>query len=185
MVPLGVLWIPILVSAVLAFVASSLFWMVIKHHDSDWKGLPGEEAILDALRKAKVPRGQYRFPYAPAKQMQGPEMKKKMADGPSGFLFFWERWDGSMGKSLGQWFVYLLGVSIFVAYLTGRVLPAGASGLGVFRVAGTAAVLAYAAALVPRSIWWGQSWSMTLKEVFDGVVYGLLTGAVFCWLWPR
>jgi hypothetical protein len=60
-----------------------------------------------------------------------------------------------------------------------------ASSLAVFRVAGTAAVLGYAAAIVPRSIWWGQSWSMTLKEVFDGVVYGLLTGAAFCWLWPR
>jgi hypothetical protein len=185
MVPLGALWIPILVSAVLGFGASSLFWMVLRHHDSDWKGLPGEEAILDALRKAKVPRGQYRFPYAPAKQMQSPEMVKKMTEGPSGFLFFWDRCEVSMGKNLGQWFLYLLGVSIFVAYLTGRVLPAGASSLGVFRVAGTAAVLAYAAAIVPKSIWWGQSWSMTLKEVFDGVVYGLLTGAAFCWLWPR
>ena len=135
--------------------------------------------------QAKVPRGQYRFPYAASKEMQKPEMVKKLAEGPSGFLLFWDRWDGSMGKSLGQWFVYLLGVSIFVAYLCGRVLPAGASGLMVFRVAGTAAVLGYAAALIPRSIWWGQSWSMTLKEVFDGVVYGLLTGAAFCWLWPR
>ena len=81
------------------------------------------------MRKAKVPRGQYRFPYADAKQMQSPEMKKKMSEGPSGFLLYWDRWDGSMGKSLGQWFVYLLGVSIFVAYLTGRVLPAGAPSL--------------------------------------------------------
>ena len=185
MVFLGALWIPILVSAVLVFVASSLFWMVIKHHDSDWKGLPGEETILEALRKAKVPRGQYRFPYASAREMQSPEMKKKMADGPSGFLLFWDRWDGSMGKNLGQWFVYLIAVSIFVAYVTGRVLPAGAAGMSIFRVAGTVAVLAYAAAIVPRSIWWGQSWSMTFKEVFDGIVYGLLTGAAFCWLWPR
>jgi hypothetical protein len=185
MVALGALWIPILASAVIAFVVSSLFWMVLRHHDTDWTGLPGEDAILEAFRKAKVPRGQYRFPYADAKQMQSPEMKKKMSEGPCGFLIFWDRRDTSMGKSLGLWFVYLLGVSIFVAYLAGRVLAPGTPYMQVFRVAGTVAVLAYAAAIVPKSIWWGQSWSMTWKEVFDGVVYGLLTAAVFGWLWPR
>ncbi|MGH8581863.1 MAG: hypothetical protein ACREWG_03560, partial [Gammaproteobacteria bacterium] len=93
MVSIGALWLPILVSAVLVFIASSLFWMVVKHHDSDWKGLPEEASILEAFRRAKVPRGQYRFPYADAKQMQSPEMKKKMADGPAGFLIYWDRYD--------------------------------------------------------------------------------------------
>jgi hypothetical protein len=185
MVPLGALWLPIFVSAVVVFIASSIFWMAVRHHDSDWKGLPGEDGILDAMRQARVPRGQYRFPYADARLMQSPEMKKKMADGPAGFIVFWERYEGSMGKQLGAWFLYLLGVSVFVAYLTGRVLPAGTSHLSVFRVAGTAAVLGYCAAHFPNSIWWGRSWSSTWKEVFDGVVYGLLTGGVFGWLWPR
>ncbi len=156
--------------------------MVVKHHDSDWKGLPGEDGILDAFRKARVPRGQYRFPYG---QMQSPEMKKKMAEGPAGFLVYWERYEGGMGKQLGLWFLYLLGVSVFVAYLTGRVLSPGAPYLEVFRVAGTSAVMAYCAAILPNSIWWGYSWSMTWKSVFDGVVYGLLTAGVFGWLWPR
>jgi hypothetical protein len=185
MVALGALWIPILVSAILVFVASSVFWMVVRHHDSDWKGLPGEDAILDAFRKARIPRGQYRFPYAGAKEMQSPEMKKKMAEGPVGFMIFWDRYDTPMGRNLGLWFVYLLGVSFFVAYLAGHVLGPGTAYLPVFRVVGTAAILAYAAALIPKSIWWGQSWSMTWKEVFDGIVYGLLTAGVFGWLWPR
>ena len=185
MVPIGALWLPILVSAVLAYVASSLFWMVVRHHAGYWKGLPGEDAILDAFRKARVPRGQYRFPYAEEKQMQSAEMKKKMADGPAGMLIYWDHRTGGKGKQLGIWFVYLLGVSIFVAYLTGRVLPAGAPYLQVFRVAGTTAVAAYCGALFPNSIWWGYSWSMTWKSVFDGVVYGLLTAGAFGWLWPR
>ena len=78
MVSIGALWLPILLSAVLVFVASSLFWMVVRHHDSDWRGLPEEAAILEAFRRAKVPRGQYRFPYAETRQMQSPEMQKKM-----------------------------------------------------------------------------------------------------------
>jgi len=185
MVAVGALWLPILISAVLVFVASSLFWMVVRHHESDWKGLPDESSILDAFRRAKIPRGQYRFPYAPGKEMQSPEMKKKMSDGPTGFVVYQERWDGSMGRQLGFWFLYILAISIFVAYLTGRVLPAGVAGFSVFRVAGTAAVLAYCGALIPNSIWWGYSWSMTWKQVFDGVVYGVLTAAVFAWMWPR
>src|SRR4030095_5017387 len=120
MVTVDALWLPILVSAVLAFVASSLLWMVVRLHESDWKGLPDEASIVEAFRRAKVPRGQYRFPYATGKQMQSPEMKKKMAEGPAGFLVFWERWDGSMGKQLGLWLLYLLGISFVVAYLAGR-----------------------------------------------------------------
>jgi hypothetical protein len=185
MVAIGALWLPILVSAVLVYVASSLFWMVVRHHESDWNALPDETSLLEAFRKAKIPRGQYRFPYAKGKEMQSPEMKKKMADGPVGTLVYWPSWDGSMGKQLGIWFLYLLAISIFVAYLTGRVLPAGVGARSVFRVAGTSAVLAYCGALLPNSIWWGYSWSMTWKQVFDGVVYGLITAAVFGWLWPR
>ncbi|MGH9367321.1 MAG: hypothetical protein ACRD3M_06580 [Thermoanaerobaculia bacterium] len=182
MVLIGALWLPILVSAVLVFLASSLFWMVVKHHDSDWKGLPEEASILEAFRKARVPRGQYRFPWGVA---MSPELKKKMAEGPSGLLTYWDRAEFSMAKNLGLWFVYLLGVSVFVAYLTGRVLPAGTAYLPVFRVAGTAAILGYVGALFPNSIWWGRPWSTTAKDVFDGVVYGLLTAGVFGWLWPR
>jgi hypothetical protein len=149
MVSVGLLWLPILVSAVLVFFASFLFWMVIRHHDSDWKGIPGEDAILDAFRKSNAPRGQYRFPYAPAKQMQSPEMVKKIKEGPSGFLFYWNHNDFSMGRTLGLWFLYLLAVSFAVAYLSGRVLAVGAISAAVFRVVGTAAILAYVGAIVP------------------------------------
>jgi hypothetical protein len=185
MVAVSTLWLPILVSAILVFIVSSIFWMVVRHHDSDWKGLPGEEGILDALRKARVPRGQYRFPWAEGKQMQTPEMKKKMAEGPAGFLTFWDRYDVPMGRNMIAWFVYLLAVSFLVAYLAGLVLAPGAAASPVFRFVAVAAILAYAAALVPRSIWWGQAWSVTWKEVFDGVVYGLVTALAFAWLWPR
>jgi hypothetical protein len=39
-------------------------------------------------------------------------------------------------------------------------------------------------ALPQRSIWYSQSWSTTLKSMFDGLVYALLTAGVFGWLWP-
>jgi len=31
----------------------------------------------------------------------------------------------------------------------------------------------------------GQTWSSTINELIDGLVYGLLTAGTFGWLWPR
>jgi len=36
-----------------------------------------------------------------------------------------------------------------------------------------------------NGIWKGQTWSVTFKEVVDGLVYALLTAGTFGWLWPR
>ena len=45
--------------------------------------------------------------------------------------------------------------------------------------------LAYGAGPIPASIWMGKPWSVATKEVFDGLVYGLVTAGTFGWLWPR
>jgi hypothetical protein len=90
-----------------------------------------------------------------------------------------------MGKSLGQWFVYTLVVSAMVAYVASSVLPRGTDYLKVFQVAGTTAWLAYAFGQLPAAIWMGKPWSIALKEVFDGLLYGLVTAGAFGWLWPR
>jgi len=52
-------------------------------------------------------------------------------------------------------------------------------------VVGTAAFLAYGLGQLSNGIWRGQPWGMTIKEVIDGLVYGLLTAGTFGWLWPR
>lgn len=43
------------------------------------------------------------------------------------------------------------------------------------RVVGTAAFLGFGLGALTSAIWKGQTWSMTLKEVFDGLGYALLT----------
>jgi hypothetical protein len=35
-----------------------------------------------------------------------------------------------------------------------------------------------------ESIWYLRPWPRTLKSVFDGLVYALLTAGMFGWLWP-
>jgi hypothetical protein len=52
-------------------------------------------------------------------------------------------------------------------------------------VAGTAGFLAYGLGNLSNGIWMGQTWGVTIKEVFDGLIFGLLTAGTFGWLWPR
>ena len=186
MVALTSLWLPILVSAVIVFIASSLIHMVIGWHRSDYKKLPEEEKILAAIGNVGVPPGFYIFPYCPShKEVASPEMTEKYKRGPVGLVTVIPNGPPAMGKYLGLWFLFCLLVGVFVAYLTGRTIGVGAPYLAVFRVAGTVAFLGYAGAIPADSIWKGQAWSTTFKHMFDGLIYGLLTAGVFGWLWPR
>lgn len=182
MTSLAALWLPILLSAVFVFVASSLIHMVLQIHKNDYGGMPGEDRVLDALRSS-VPPGQYRFPYvASMKDCGTPEMKAKFERGPIGTIVLVP--SINMGKALGQWFAFCVVIGIFVAYLTGLSVPAGADSMRVFRVAGAAALLGYAFSSVTDSIWKGVSWGVTLRFLFDGVVYALVAAGTFAWLWP-
>jgi hypothetical protein len=186
MVTLDALWLPILVATILVFAASSLVWMVLPHHRSDVKGLPDEAAVMEVIAKQSPGPGLYNFPHAKSpKEMGDPEFIAKTAKGPVGLLNVSPSRPINMGKMMGQWITYVLVISIIVAYVTGRTVPTGAPFLAVFRVAGTVASLAYASAIVPTAIWWGHPWNVTWKEVADGVMYGLLTGLAFGWLFPR
>ena len=90
-----------------------------------------------------------------------------------------------MGSQLAQWFVYCLIVGVFAAYITSRAAAPGAEYLSVFRFAGCTAFIGYSLAHMQRSIWFKQAWSTTLKNMFDGLIYGLLTAGSFAWLWPE
>ena len=185
MVPILSLWLPILVASVLVFVVSSILHMVLNYHHSDYRQLPREEETLAALRSAGVTPGLYHFPYcATPKEMGTPEMMEKLERGPVGLMTILPSGPMAMPKYLVQWFVYSLLVSLFVAYVAGRTLAGGAEYLAVFRVAGTVAFATYGLSQLVDSIWKGQPWSTTFKNVFDGLVYALVTAGAFGWLWP-
>jgi hypothetical protein len=178
--------VPILLAAVLVFVASALIWMVLPIHKKDFAGLPDEAAVAAALRRSGVGPGQYHIPHVDdPKRMKDPEFVQRMERGPVGSLILVKPGPFSMGKNLALWFLYVLGVNVFVAYLASHTLPSGTEYLEVFRVVGTAAILAHAAAVIPQAIWFWRPWGFVWKQVFDGVVYGLLTAGTFGWLWPR
>jgi hypothetical protein len=186
MVSLTALWLPIVLSAVAVFIASSVIHMVFKYHNSEYRQLPNEEAILDGMRNAKVSPGFYAFPYASSmKELGNPEMIERFNQGPVGTANINPSGPPAMGKNLIQWFVYTLLVGLFAAYLASRTLAPGTHYLQVFRVVGCASFMAYAFAHFSDAIWKMKPWGMTFKHVFDGLVYGLLTAGFFGWLWPR
>ena len=186
MVPILALWLPILLSAVIVFAVSSIIHMVFKYHRNDFLPLPDEEAARAVLGKQNLQPGQYAIPCpGDMKQMREPEWVRKYQEGPVAFIAVRPKGVPRMGKHLVQWFAFSIGLSVFVAYLTGRALAPGTPYLQVFRIAGTAAWLGYGGALVWAGIWKAVPWSKVWKDVFDALVYALATAGAFAGFWPR
>jgi len=186
MVPFASLWLPILLSAVLVFVASTLIHMVLKYHAADYRALPNEAAFRASFRDTHVPPAQYIIPHiSDMKQMGSPEHIAKLTEGPVAVLNVRPNGVIGMGKSLGQWFLFSLVVSACVGHIASGVLPVGTEYMKVFHTVALIAFLAYAAGQLPAAIWMGKPWSIAAKEVLDGLIYGLVTAGTFGWLWPR
>ena len=180
------LWLPILLSAVFVFVASSVIHMVLGYHAGDVQPVPNEDQALAALRAMSLPPGDYCVPRpASVKDMGAPAFKEKMAKGPIVTMTVSAGGSANMGGQMTQWFVYSIAVSFVAAYITGIAYGPGATYAQIFRMTGTAGFACYAMALPQFSVWYKRNWVTTAKGMFDGFVYGCLMGGTFGWLWPR
>ena len=117
-------------------------------------------------------------------QLKDPAFVEKIKKGPVALITVLPNGNPGMGAQLGQWFLFSVLVSIVAAYIAGRALPAGAEYLDVHRFAGTTAFACYSMAYIPASIWYRKNWGTTLRNMLDGLIYGLFTGGMFGWLWP-
>jgi hypothetical protein len=184
MVSLPDLWLPILLSAVLVFIASSIIHMALPWHKGDMRRFPAEDAVLNALRPFNLPPGDYVAPMADSmREMNSPEFKAKSQRGPRVLLTVFRTTD-NMARGLALWFAYLVIIGIFAAYVAGSTLGAGETYASVFRVTSMVAFASHALALWTNWIWYSRSLGYTLRTTIDGLVYALLTGGTFGWLWP-
>ena len=180
------LWLPILLSAVLVFVVSSLIHMLTPWHQSDYPKLPNEAQVMDALRPLAIPPGDYFVPRPSSREdMRSPAFAEKVKQGPVVVFTVMPGDTMSMGRNLVLWFLYCIVVSTFAAYIAGRALPPPTPYLHVFRFAGATAFIGYSAALWQMSIWYRRAWTTTIKATVDGLIYAGLTAGAFGWLWPR
>jgi hypothetical protein len=186
MVGILALWLPILLSAIIVFVVSSIIHMASPWHKNDYPRLPNEDQLRSALRPLAIPPGDYMIPRPESREaLRSPEFAEKVNQGPNMIVTFLPNGPWSMKTNLIQWFLYSLVVSAFGAYVAGRALPAGSAYLAVFRFVGVTAFIAYSVALWQMSIWYRRSWTTTAKATVDGLIYALLTAGTFGWLWPR
>ena len=180
------LWLPILLSSVFVFIASSIIHMAIPWHKSDHAKLPQEDKAMDALRSIGIPPGDYMVPNCSNHaEMKTPEFKEKMRKGPVMVVTVFPSGPFGIGKNLALWFLYLVVVNFFAAYVACHALPSGAPYPEVFRFAGVTSFLGYSAAIWQMSIWYRRSWVTTIKTTIDGLVYAGLTAGTFGWLWMR
>lgn len=177
------LWLPILLTALAVFLMSSVIHMVLGYHAGDYGKLPNEDAAADAMRGAAP--GSYVIPHAPnPTAMKDPEWIAKRERGPNAHVLIGPSGNTGMGPMLAQWFALALAVACFAAYVASRALGPGAAYLEVFRFTGAVTFVAYAVGSWIDSVWFYRPWSTSLKNTLDALIYALLTGGIFGWLWP-
>jgi hypothetical protein len=180
---LTTLWLPILLSAVFVFIISTIIHMVLGYHASDFKKLPDEDSARDTLRELDLAPGTYMVPCPQSSaEMRSEEFQTKVKKGPVMHMIVRSS-DTKMTKSLIQWFVYCIVIGLFSAYIGVHAVGPEGDYLDVFRFVGCAAFMGYSLALFQDAIWASKGWSATLKSVFDGLVYALVTAGTFGWLW--
>ncbi|HJV21767.1 MAG TPA: hypothetical protein VJ570_03670 [Holophagaceae bacterium] len=177
------LWKAIGVSTLAISVASTLLWVAIPFWRRKGYGrLENEADIMATLTQA--PSGQWALPAVDWARVDA-DRKAEIRKGPIGYLVLRNPGEYSAGKALLQYFGFLALVMVFVAYVVGHTLPFGAHYRHVYRLAGACTTLAFAFHTVPDSIWRGKPWAATLEQFIDSLVYGMVVGGMFGWLWPK
>jgi hypothetical protein len=185
MVSLMSVWLPILIGAVLVFIASFVVHTVFTYHQNDLMKLPNEEQAADALRPLAIPPGDYMLPKpANAKAMGSPEFQQQLTKGPVVMMTVYPNGPMTMGTQLAQWFVFCVVVGIFAAYVATRTLAPGTAYLQVFRITGTVAFAGYGLAMIQDAIWFRRNWGALARSLVDAFVYAMLTAGALAWLWP-
>lgn len=183
---LTLLWMPIVVSAVLVFIASSLIHMVFKWHDADYRKLANEEEVAAAIRAGGATPGGYMIPHCGhGTDFKKPENVKKFEEGPVALITLRPPGAPKMGGTLAQWFVLILVVNAIAAYVAQKTLGPQAPFLQVCRVVSAITFLAWAGGSVTGGIWMGRPWGSVAKDVLDSAIYATITALTFGWLWLR
>lgn len=199
------LWLPILLSGVGVWFASAIAWMAIGHHKKDRDPIANEQEFMDTITRMNIKPGNYGFPdfcqhdKLPRKERMD-ALKLLYDKHPQGLLRVWT--PSNMGANMLFTFLFYLVTSTVIAYLGWAALPHGSpsatpQGGGavtvpgggttfwkVFQVLGTAGVLAYCFASFPNDLWFQKKRRAMAMDWLDGIVFGLITGAVFAWFWP-
>jgi hypothetical protein len=179
------LWLPILVAAVLVYIASALIHMVFKWHNSDCRKLTNEDEVQAVLRQGALSPGQYGAPYCEdMKAMRDEAVIRKFVEGPVVLITVFKSGPPRMGATLAVWFLYNVLIAVVAGAIALQVygLPGNAHAAG--HLVGLVTFLTYAGGSVQSGIWMGKPWGSVLKDLLDALIYGVVSALAFWWLWP-
>lgn len=183
---LGSLWLPVIVSAVLVFIASSILHMAVPWHRSDYATMPNEDRAMEALRPLAIPPGDYMVPRPNTMdEARSAAFTEKMQTGPVMVVTVMPNGRTSIGRNLATWFVYLLVVGALTALVAAVELRRGQDVHDVVHVTLVTSFMGYCLALWQATIWYRRRVLTTFKGTVDGLIYGAITAATFAWMWPR
>lgn len=190
------LWFPIIVSAGVVFALSVLLWRVAPHHKGEWRKLPTEHDVLNAMRGATITPGNYELPFTDGQDLGRADLRAALERGPVAYLSVVENGIPNRNGKYAMSMVFHLLIATCVAYVgwhgftpqvgaaTGH-LPLGIPVWHVVRVVGAVTFMAYGIGPFRQSIWFGRPWKSFLLGLADALLYGLATGFVFGTLWPQ
>jgi hypothetical protein len=175
------LWLPIVLTGLATHILSTLAWTVLPHHKPEWVKMPAEDELYDLVTKRQVAPGQYIFPFvAKADDMKSEAFQEKSRR-CTGMLVLWSS-PTNMGKAMGLTLLAFMVIAFVIAYLSSIGLARGAAPMRVFQFVTTAGLLAHVAAKFPFVFWFRRKIAM---DVLDGIVYAVVTGLIFAFLWPK
>src|ERR1017187_1144434 len=179
MTPFTSLLLPIVVSAVAAFVLTMIIHMT-PWHKRDYIELPDEDGVMEALRRFNIPPNDYTVPHPRSGEyMKSPEYDAKRDAGPVMWVTVVPSRPWKIGKTMGQWFLFKVAVSASLAFIVGTIVPPGGDTHAVFHHVAVIAFLTYAMGGVPMSIWYNRKWSTTFRYAVDSLLMALATGWIF------
>lgn len=180
------LWLPILLSAVVVFVISSLVHMVFKWHAGDYTALANEDAVRAAIRAGNPAPGRYVMPHCKEMKEMGSEaMLQKYREGPVAHFTIGPSGVPNMGKYLGTWFAWTLVVEAVAAFIAVRVYGVDHGfGRAAAKLIGAITFIGFGFGTVQESIWSMRPWASSAKYLLDAALYGIGSAFVFLWLWP-
>lgn len=179
------LWLPIVVSAVGVFVASSLVHMVFKWHNSEYRDMPNDDAVRSTLRQGNLSPGFYVTPHCTdMKEMQSEAMMQKYKEGPVVFMTVMPNGAPNMGRALGLWFVFSLIVASGAAAITLHGIPLNGDAHIAAHSIALITFIAYGFGSLQDFIWMGKPLSSMLKYLLDALIYSVVTALSFWILWP-
>ena len=183
--PLGSLWLAVVVSTVVVFVLSALMHAVLKYHAKEVAAVPDEDALSHAVAKQGLAPGAYLVPHGgDGSKCKDPAFKARWEKGPNFFLTVGPSGPMSMGKPLILWALTCFLVSFLTAYVARHALDFGAAQVDIARIVGTVSFMAYTMGSLTESIWKWRPWASTCLAFVDGAVYAAATAACFAFLWP-